>query len=183
MKKFSHLWQYLPYFFLEWEMFQIKLVEKIEIHVLCSVTFSRKACRLWVNVEKCGRASEAADDNMAHGRCMLQWFRIMYTYIACLVLTLRHFVYRRSSFPHYLRSACSSFVLHESRRWLTCSQKPMNWHHSVSDHYSLQFHLFLCHALKIIFPCAFTSSEWHFLSTFRSSFVYVNVLLTVHVCY
>jgi hypothetical protein len=31
MKTFSHLWQYLAEFFLEWEMFQIKAVEKIKI--------------------------------------------------------------------------------------------------------------------------------------------------------
>jgi hypothetical protein len=34
---FSHLWQYLSDFFLE--MFQIKVVEKIKTHILCSVTF------------------------------------------------------------------------------------------------------------------------------------------------
>jgi hypothetical protein len=47
---FLHLWQYLAKFFLEWEMFQIKVLEKIKIHILYSVTFSRKSCRLWVNV-------------------------------------------------------------------------------------------------------------------------------------
>ena len=39
MKTFSHLSQYLSQFFLEWEMFQIKVVEKIKIHILCSITF------------------------------------------------------------------------------------------------------------------------------------------------
>jgi hypothetical protein len=39
MKTFSLLWQYLAEFFLEWEMFQIKIVEKIRTHILCSVTF------------------------------------------------------------------------------------------------------------------------------------------------
>ena len=48
MKTFSHLWHHLAEFFLEWEMFQIELVEKIEIHVLCLATFfPRNACRLW----------------------------------------------------------------------------------------------------------------------------------------
>jgi hypothetical protein len=45
-KMFSHLWQYIAEFFLEWEMFQIKVVEKIKIHVLCSVTFSEN-CALY----------------------------------------------------------------------------------------------------------------------------------------
>jgi len=45
-------------------MFQPKIVEKIK-HILCSITFSRKPCRLWDNVEKYSRAGQATDDNMA----------------------------------------------------------------------------------------------------------------------
>jgi hypothetical protein len=37
MKTFSHLWQYLDEFFLEWEMFQTKVVEKK--HILCLITY------------------------------------------------------------------------------------------------------------------------------------------------
>ena len=33
-------------------MFQTKAVQKIKTHILCSVTFFRKSCRLWDNVEK-----------------------------------------------------------------------------------------------------------------------------------
>jgi len=33
-------------------MLQAEVAEKIKTHILCSVTFSRKSCRLWVNVEK-----------------------------------------------------------------------------------------------------------------------------------
>jgi len=33
-------------------MFQTKVVEKIKTHILCLLTFSRKSCRLWDNVEK-----------------------------------------------------------------------------------------------------------------------------------
>jgi hypothetical protein len=104
----SHLAQ----FFLEWKMFQAEVVEKLETHILCSVTFFfRKSCRLWDNVEKCGRPGQATDDNMAHAHCMLnratsthtgyvilnpfppqQWLhefasmlRYIYKYIVCLV--------------------------------------------------------------------------------------------------
>ena len=52
MKTFSHLWQYLAEFFLEWEIFRIKVVEKIKTHISCSVTLLRKSYRLWHNVEK-----------------------------------------------------------------------------------------------------------------------------------
>ena len=34
MKTYVHLWSYLAEFFLEWEIFQIKVVEKIKTHVL-----------------------------------------------------------------------------------------------------------------------------------------------------
>jgi hypothetical protein len=65
MKTFSYLWQYLANFFLEWEIFQTKVVEKIKIHILFSVTLYRKSHRLWDNVEKYGEAREAVDGNMA----------------------------------------------------------------------------------------------------------------------
>ena len=34
-----HFWFYLAPFFLEWEMFQMKLVEKIKTHLLGPITF------------------------------------------------------------------------------------------------------------------------------------------------
>jgi len=51
-------------------MFQTKVVEKIKTHILFSVTFFRKSCRLWDNVEKCCRAGQDRDDNMAHAHCL-----------------------------------------------------------------------------------------------------------------
>jgi len=42
MKTYAHLWQYLPDFFLEWEMFETTAVEKIGIHILCSLNFFPK---------------------------------------------------------------------------------------------------------------------------------------------
>ena len=50
-------------FFLEWEMFQTKVVEKIKTHISCSITFP-KSSRLWDNVGKYGRARHDADDNV-----------------------------------------------------------------------------------------------------------------------
>ena len=38
MKAYAHLW-YLAEFFLEWEMFKTKVVEKIKTHILSSITF------------------------------------------------------------------------------------------------------------------------------------------------
>jgi hypothetical protein len=39
MKTNKHFWSYLAQFLLEWEMFQIKIVEEIKTHILCSVIF------------------------------------------------------------------------------------------------------------------------------------------------
>ena len=71
MKTDMHFWSYLAQFFLEWEMFQTEVVEKIKTHILCSVTFFSKIYRLWDNVEKYCRAGQATDDNMTHAQCVL----------------------------------------------------------------------------------------------------------------
>jgi hypothetical protein len=42
MKTYVDLWHYLAELPLEWEMFQTKFVEKIKIHILCSVIFFPK---------------------------------------------------------------------------------------------------------------------------------------------
>jgi hypothetical protein len=47
------------------KMFQMKVVEKIETHILCSIPFLRKSSRLWDNVEKCSGTRHA------HALCML----------------------------------------------------------------------------------------------------------------
>jgi hypothetical protein len=39
MKTNIYFWSCLTHFFLEWEMFQTRLVEKINSHILCSLAF------------------------------------------------------------------------------------------------------------------------------------------------
>jgi hypothetical protein len=46
MKIDIHFLSHLAHFFLEWEMFQPQVVEKINTHILCSITFFKKLCRL-----------------------------------------------------------------------------------------------------------------------------------------
>ena len=120
MKTDIHFWSYLAQFFSEWEMFQTKFVEKIKTHILCSVTFFRKSCRLLDNVEKYCRTRQATDDNMAHPHWKAGYLRIQtnsqnitiafplqqwlderaamlpYKYIACL---LKHY-YRMNFLLH-----------------------------------------------------------------------------------
>ena len=45
-----------------------------------SVTFFRKSCRLWDNVEIYCRAEQAMDDNMAHAHCLLDTLGYKHTH-------------------------------------------------------------------------------------------------------
>ena len=60
MKTDAHLWYYLAELFSEWEIFYTKFVGKIKTHILWSITFSWKSCRLCDNAEKYGRAGDVA---------------------------------------------------------------------------------------------------------------------------
>ena len=72
---------YFAQFCLEWEMFQVKFVEEIKTHFLCSITFFfKKSCYLWDNVEKCCIVGWATDDIMVHSRCMLDTRVYKYTH-------------------------------------------------------------------------------------------------------
>ena len=72
MKGYVHLW-YLPDFFLEWEMFQTKVVEKTETHILCSITFCRQSWHLWENVEKYGGDGQDIDDSITRRMRFACW--------------------------------------------------------------------------------------------------------------
>ena len=63
MKIYLNLWKYLTEFFLEWEMFQTKVVEKIKTHFMLKQFFP-KVVLFMGHVEKCCRAREATDDNI-----------------------------------------------------------------------------------------------------------------------
>ena len=58
MKTNIHFLSYLDQLFLERKMLQTKVVEKLEAHILCSLSFFRKSCRLWDNVEEYCRAGQ-----------------------------------------------------------------------------------------------------------------------------
>jgi len=73
MKTNTDFQSYLAHFFLEWEMFQTKVIEKIKTHILYSGTifFFKKSYISWDNVEINFRAGHATDDDMAHAHCLL----------------------------------------------------------------------------------------------------------------
>jgi hypothetical protein len=62
MKTYVHLW-YVTQFCFEWEMFQTKVAEITKTRILGSITFLRKLCRLWDNVEKFCKAGQDTDGN------------------------------------------------------------------------------------------------------------------------
>jgi hypothetical protein len=54
-----------------------KVVEKIKTHVLYSILFLRD------NVEKCGKAGQDSDDNMAHAHFILDTYGYRCTITIC----------------------------------------------------------------------------------------------------
>jgi len=71
MKTNKHFSLYIAQFLLEWETFQTKVLEKIKIFIVCSITFFRESCRLWNNVEKYRRAGQTTDYTKTHSHWML----------------------------------------------------------------------------------------------------------------
>jgi hypothetical protein len=47
MKTFVHLWQYVAEFFLEWEMFQTKVVAKIKTQFIFNNLFPKIVPFIW----------------------------------------------------------------------------------------------------------------------------------------
>ena len=58
MKTDTHFWSHLAQFFLEQEMFQAKVVEKIKTHILCSVSFLENGAVEETSWKKCGTARQ-----------------------------------------------------------------------------------------------------------------------------
>ena len=114
MKAYVHSWSHLAQFFLEWEMFQTKVVEKIETHILCSVIIFRKSCRLWDN----------AGENMAQrGRPQKTLPRMRIAcwipkatnthseYVILIAFPLQQWLNERASVLRYTYIACTVCVL------------------------------------------------------------------------
>ena len=69
-----HLWLWLAEFFLEWEIFRQKFVEKNKTHILCTINFFPwKSCHFLANVEKYDTARRATDDNISRRMRFACW--------------------------------------------------------------------------------------------------------------
>ena len=69
---YVYLRSYLAEIFSEWETFQTKVAEKTK-HILRSVTFFENRAVYWDNLEKMGRARQAADDNITRSMRFACW--------------------------------------------------------------------------------------------------------------
>ena len=68
-----YIFIYVTHFFLEREIFQTKVVDKIKTNILLSHNFFffRKLCRVWDNVENYYGTGLVTDENMAYALCMM----------------------------------------------------------------------------------------------------------------
>jgi hypothetical protein len=147
------LWQYLTELFLEWEMFQTKVVDKIKTHILCSITFFRKSCCVWGNVEEYGRVRQATDDNMTQKKmCFAFWktnARIQTHTLNIQYLLLLHskngymnapqcYVICTLPMLRYMYIACLVFNTLTVPKWLGCG-----WMTRKCGFHSQQEHRFL----------------------------------------
>jgi hypothetical protein len=109
----THFWSFLAQLFLKWEMLQTKVAENIKTHVLCSVTFLRKLCPLWDNMEKYCRAGQATDGNMVHAHYMLDTQGYKHTPITCIFFSflLQQWLRERPSILRYKYIACTFLLL------------------------------------------------------------------------
>ena len=109
MKTYIFLWQYLDEFFLGWEMFQTN-VKQIKTHILCSITFFRKSCRLWGNVERYGTARQATDDNIIPRMRFTYWIAkatdTHSEYEILIVFSQQHWLRERASMLGYTFISC-----------------------------------------------------------------------------
>jgi hypothetical protein len=64
MKTNTHIWWDVAQFFLEWEILQVKVADKIKTRILCSITSFRKSCCFWNYAKKYGGATLATDGNI-----------------------------------------------------------------------------------------------------------------------
>ena len=102
-------------------MLYIKVVEKIKTRILCSIAFFPENRAVYeINVEKCGGAVEATDDNMAHACCVLSNARLAHAatrkhrrarihtqkYVILIAFPLQQCLLERPSLLCYTYIAC-----------------------------------------------------------------------------
>ena len=104
MKSYIFFWSHRAQLFLEWEMLQTKIIEKIKTHILCSITFlNRKSYRWCDNVED---IVEAGGPQMTILRTRIEcWItKATHTHTQYVILTapaLQQCLHERASMLRY----------------------------------------------------------------------------------
>ena len=110
MKTNLHFWSYLAQFFLEWEMFLTKVVDKSKHTFYDQKLFSPKIVPLWDNVEMYYTAGQGTGDNMAHSHCILGTWGYQHILRTCNTSCF--------STAKMVARTCASVTLHV--HWLSC---------------------------------------------------------------
>ena len=100
----------VTHFFLEWQIFQTKVVQKLKTHILCLITSCWKSCSLWCNVEKYYTTRQAIDDNIIWHIRVACWIpKARNTPSECVILIailLQPWLHERASTLRYTYIAC-----------------------------------------------------------------------------
>jgi len=99
----------------EREMFQTKFAQKFKTHILCSVNSPpRKSCRLWDNVERCGTAGQATDDNTVRRMRFACWIpkatNTHSEYVILIAFPLQQWLRERALILRYMYIGCLASV-------------------------------------------------------------------------
>jgi hypothetical protein len=155
VKTFRHFWIYLDKFFLEWEMFQTIVVEKIKTHILYSITFSRKSHRLSDNVGKYSEDRGATNDVTIwriRVACSISKAICTYPHAHAQVLTCTH------------AQACTHRPIRNTYRFSTATV--ISWTRLIATLYvhCLSCYILITIPLLLIVLKTFCNSTWnHFL--------------------
>jgi hypothetical protein len=133
MKTNIQFWSYLTQFFLEWEIFQTEVVQKIKTRILCSITFFFNHAIfeiMWENNVQRARPHEN-NGNMGHAHNMLDYYSykrlliICNTY--CFPLQRKLHLWRKSLYKHvviitvHMKGTCVGYP-NNTNNHLTCSK-------------------------------------------------------------
>jgi hypothetical protein len=112
MKTNVHFWLYLAYFFLEWEMFQTKVVMKIKTRILLNNFFFRKSFPIWNNVENVVERDrpQMTIRRMRIGCWIPKSTNTHVQYVLLIAFPLQQRLHVRASVFHYTYNAGLVFV-------------------------------------------------------------------------
>ena len=158
-------------------MFQIKVAEELKTHISCSITFFRKSCRLWGNVEKYGKARSATDNNIIQSMRFACWIteatETHFWYIILIAFLLQHLLHDRVSVLRYTYIACLVLLMNVGHVVLLCCLVAWCWAcdktHSCCYYY--YYYYYYTNRCVWLAPMQWDSRPFAFYSEFHVSFL------------